>query len=133
MPRTTPAGASSGALLAALLCAATAAAQETPYAATSRGAQCNLQPDGTLTCRYTVGRDLEFILSRVAQPDVSLEIARSDTEGDYTVEPTLQSRCVLVRFGKRAKAVGGSDFVFAAVSGRNGLVYRSLRECRLAR
>jgi len=30
-------------------------------------------------------------------------------------------------------ALGGSDFVFAVVSGRNGMVYRSLRECRLAR
>ena len=113
--------------------AATAAAQETPYAATSRGAQCDLQPDGTLTCRYNVGRDLEFTLHHVAEKNVRLEIARSNPEGDYTVEPTLQSRCVLVRFGKGARAIGGSDYVIAAVSGRNGLVYRSLRECRLAR
>jgi hypothetical protein len=132
-PRNTPAGAFSGALVAALLCAAPAAAQETPYAATSRGAQCALQPDGTLTCRYRVGRDLEFTLYRVAQPDVSLEIACSDPEGDYDIEPTLQSRCVVVRYGKRAMAIGGSDFVIAAVSGRNGMVYRSLRECRLGR
>ncbi len=133
MPRTTPAGAFSGALVAALLFAAPAAAQETPYAATSRGAQCDLQPEGTLTCRYRVGRDLEFILVRVAQPDVGLEITRSEPEGDYTIEPTLHSRCVLVRYGKRGMAQGGSDFVIAAVSGRNGMVYRSLRECRLGR
>ena len=133
MPRTTPAGAFSGALVAALLCAATAAAQETPYAATSRGAQCGLQTDGTLTCRYRVGRDLDFTLLRVAQPNVSLEILRSDPEGDYTIERSLQSRCVLVRYGNRGMAQGGSDFVMAAVSGRNGMVYRSLRECRLAR
>jgi hypothetical protein len=133
LPRNTPAGAFSGALVAALLCAAPAAAQETPYAATSRGAQCALQPDGTLSCRYRVGRDLEFALNRVAEANVSLEIARSDPEGDYYVETSLQSRCALVRYGKRAMAVGGSAYVFAVVSGRNGMVYRSLRECRLGR
>lgn len=133
MPRITPAGAFSGALVAALLCAAPAAAQETPYAATSRGAHCDLIAEGTLTCRYRVGRDLEFLLHRVAEPDVRLEIVRSDPEGDYIIEPVLQDRCVFVRFGRRGMAAGGSDFVFAAASGRNGMVYRSLRECRLGR
>lgn len=133
MPRTTPAGAFSGALIAALLAAAPAAALETPYAATSRGAHCDLQPDGTLTCRYRVGRDLEFVLSRVAGPEVSLAITRSDPEGDYAIEPDVHSRCFFVRYGKRGMALGGSDFVFAVVSGRNGTVYRSLRECRLGR
>jgi len=133
LPRITRAGACSSALFAALLCATPVAALETPYAATNRGAQCGLQPDGTLTCRYRVGRDLEFTLHRVAEPDVTLEIARSDPEGDYAIEPELHSRCVFVRYGKRGMALGGSDFVFAVVSGRNGMVYRSLRECRLAR
>ena len=116
-----------------LLCAAPAAALETPYAATSRGAQCGLQTDGTLTCRYRVGRDLDFTLLRVAQPDVSLEILRSDPEGDYTVERELNSRCALVRYGKRGMVQGSSQYVIAAVSGRNGMVYRSMRECRVAR
>ncbi len=132
MPRTTQGGAFSGALVAALLFAAPAAAQETPYAATSRGAQCDLQPDGTLTCRYVVGRDLEFLLTHVAQPDVRLEIVRSDPEGEYSVDPLLNGRCAMVRYGKRG-GMGRSDYVYAAVSGRNGTVYRTLRECRLAR
>ena len=134
MPRNTPAGAYSGALLAALLLAApVAAAQETPYAATSRGATCNLDASGTLNCRYVVGRDLEFALRRVAEPDVTLEIARSDQAGDYYVEPELVSRCVVVRYGERSMAISGSNYVFAVVSGKNGMVYRSLRECRLSR
>lgn len=133
MPRTTPAGACRGAIAVALLWATAVAAQETPYAATSRGARCNLTAEGTLSCRYQVGRDLEFTLHRVAEPDVRLEIVRSDPEGDYTIDPALQDRCVFVRFGRRGVAAGGSDFVFAAVSGRNGMVYRSLRECRLGR
>ena len=133
MPRNTPAVACSGTLFAALFCATPAAALETPYAAVNRGAQCGLQTDGTLTCRYRVGRDLEFTLVRVTEPNVSLEIARSDPEGDYAIEPELHSRCVFVRYGKRGMAQGASDYVFAVVSGRNGRVYRSLRECRLAR
>jgi hypothetical protein len=133
LPRTTPADAFSGALAAALLFAALATAQETPYSATSRGAQCALRADGILACRYVVGRDLEFTLLRVGEKDVRLDIVRSDPEGDYFLEPAMHSRCVMVRYGKRSMAVGGSEFVFAAVSGRNGMVYRSLRECRLAR
>jgi len=133
LPRNTPAGACSGALLAALLAAIPAAAQETPCAATSRGATCNLDASGSLACAYRVGRDLEFSLKRVATPEAGLEIARSDPQGDYYVEPTLVSRCALVRYGQRSFAVSGSNYVFAAVSGKNGLVYRTLRECRLAR
>jgi hypothetical protein len=116
-----------------LLAAAVAAAQETPYAATSRGARCDLDASGALTCRYVVGRDLEFTLRRVAEPDVSLEIVRSDQAGDYYVERELVSRCALVRYGERSMAISGSNYVFAVVSGKNGLVYRSLRECQLSR
>jgi hypothetical protein len=132
LPRNTRAAAFSGALLAALLAAAPAAAQETPYSAASRGAHCDLELDGTLGCRYVVGRDLEFFLRRVARPDVRLEIVRSDPAGDYYVEPALISRCALVRFGRR-NATPGSDYAIALVSGKNGMVYRRLRECRLSR
>ena len=133
MPRNTPAAAYRALLLAALLASVPAAAQETPHAATTRGATCNLDASGSLFCVYRVGHDLEFSLKRVAEPDVTLEIAHSDPQGDYFVEPALVSRCALVRYGQRSFAVSGSNYVFAAVSGRNGLVYRTLRECRLAR
>jgi len=132
LPRITPGGAFSG-VLAAWLIAAVAAAQETPYAATSRGAQCALQKDGTLSCRYVVGRDLEFSLHRVAEKHVRIEIARNDPAGDYRIEPELLGQCVLVRFGESGAAKGGAGYVSAAVSGKNGMVYRSLRECRVAR
>jgi hypothetical protein len=118
--------------MAALLAAAPAPAQETPYAATSRGARCNLEEDGSLACRYVVGRDLEFVLRRVAEPAVKLEIVRADPEGDYVIEPALLGQCVMVRFGGRT-TTPGAGYVYAAVSARNGLVYHSLRECRLAR
>jgi hypothetical protein len=116
--------------MAALLAAgAPLAAQETPYAATSRSASCNLETDGSLSCRYVVGRDLEFFLRRVSQPEVKLEIVRSSSEGDYFIEPPLLGPCVLVRFGSRA-ALPSAGYLYAAISARNGLVYRSLQECR---
>jgi hypothetical protein len=111
---------------------APAGAQETPYAATSRGAACNLEVDASLTCRYVVGRDLEFVLRRVSQPQVTLDIVRADPAGDYTIEPTLLGQCVLVRFGGRV-GTPGAGYVYATVSGKNGLVYRSLQECRASR
>jgi len=37
------------------------------------------------------------------------------------------------RFGERDAAKGGAGYVSAAVSGKNGMVYHSMRERRLAR
>jgi hypothetical protein len=74
-----------------------------------------------LSCRYVVGQDLHFSLQR------------NDPAGDYRIEPELLGRCVLVRFGERDAAKGGAGYVSAAVSGKNGMVYHSMRERRLAR
>ncbi len=122
-----------GACSALFAAAAAAAALEPPYAAVQRGADCNLRPDGSLGCRYHVGRDLEFELRRVGEPDVELRLIRSGEAGDYRADREMMSRCVFVRHGERGRAQGGSEFDYAFVSGRNGFVYRSLRECRLAR
>ncbi len=116
-----------------LLAAAPAAALESPFVATTHGAKCNLDSAGYLNCHYRVGAELEFTLRRVAEPDVRLEIQRSDPEGDYFVAPKLEGRCALVRHGRRGLEGGGSMTRFASVSGKNGFVYRSLRECRLSR
>lgn len=143
MPRNTPAGGyrsrgalaaiALAALAAAQLAAVPAAAQETPYAALSRGASCNLETDGSLGCRYVVGRDLEFLLKRVAEPVVRLEVVRERPEGDYVIERSVNGHCIYVRFGPGSGAPAGSGYLFATVSTRNGLVYRTLRECRLAK
>ena len=130
MPRITPAGAFSALLL---LAAAPATAIEPPYFAAYHGARCNLEPAGTLTCRYRVGADLEFTLRRVAERDVQLEILRNSPEGDYTLEPRLVDRCAVVKHGRRGMEGGGFEHNFALVSGKNGLVYQTLRECRLSR
>lgn len=129
MPRITPAAAFS-ALLAS---AAAAAAIEPPYEAVRRGVDCNLRPDGSLACRYRAGRDLEFELRHVGERDVALRLIRSNEAGDYRADGEMMASCVFVRHGARGREAGGSEFAYAFVSGRNGFVYRSLRDCRLAR
>jgi hypothetical protein len=134
LPRTTRAGASRLAFGVAALCtAAPAAAIEPPFEATRRGAHCDLEADGSLGCRYRVGRDLEFELRRVGEPDVVVRLVRSSGDGDYYADGAMIERCVWVHHGERGREAGGSEFYFAFVSARNGFVYRSLRECRLGR
>lgn len=134
MPRITPGGAFRRALAAAALAAAAPAqALEPPYEATQRGARCDLEADGSLGCRYVVGRDLEFALRRVGEPGVELRLLRSSDAGDYRADARMMSDCVFVRHGARGRAAGGADFVYAFVSGRNGRVYRQLSECRESR
>jgi len=134
LPRNTPGGAFRRALAAAALAAAAPAqALDTPYEAARRGARCDLEADGSLSCRYAVGRDLAFELRRVGEPEVALRLLRSGEDGDYRADAEMMSRCVFVRHGARGRQAGGSDFDYAFVSGRNGFVYRHLRDCRQAR
>jgi len=98
-----------------------------------RGVDCNLRPDGSLACRYRAGRDLEFELRDVGEPGVTLRLIRSSEAGDYRADRDMMSRCVFVRHGARGREAGGSEFTYAFVSGKNGFVYRSLRDCRRAR
>jgi hypothetical protein len=136
LPRITPAAACRHALGAAALgvAAATAAAAiEPPYDAVKHGARCDLEPDGSLACRYRAGRDLEFVLRRVGERKVELRLIRSTEAGDYRADAEMMAHCVFVRHGARGREQGGSEFTYAFVSGRNGFVYRGLRDCRLAR
>lgn len=130
MPRTIRAGAFSAWLLVA---GAGAAGIDTPFDAATRGARCDLEPSGALTCRYRVGLDLEFTLHEVNQRSVTLRLVRSSEDGDYRADREMMSQCVFVRYGRRGLELGGSEFAYAFVSGRNGSVHRSLQDCRLSR
>jgi hypothetical protein len=117
----------------ALLLSAGALASVEPYLAAWHGTQCDLEPDGALTCHYRVGASLEFILRRVGEPDVQLEVLRNDRKGDYALDPGFLGPCLLIRHGWSARPATGAERNFAAVSSVNGLAYRTLRECRKAR
>jgi hypothetical protein len=116
-----------------LFAAAPAAALEPPYFAAYRAAKCDLEPSGSLTCRYRIGADLDFTLKRVSERGVHLEILRNTPEGDYYLQPELVDRCAVVRHGLRGVQGGGPEHSYALISGNNGLVYQSMRECRLSR
>lgn len=120
-------------MLSALLAAAApAAAIEPPFDAVRKGADCNLETDGSLTCRYAAGRDLAFELRRIGEPQAHLVVQRSSESGDYRVDREMMGGCVFVRHGTRGQEAGGSSFAYALVSSRNGFVYRELRKCRQA-
>jgi hypothetical protein len=134
LPRITRAGAYSALLaLLALFAGAAAAEVASPYLAARHGAKCDLEPSGALTCRYVVGKNLEFFLHRVTEKDVRLRIVRNSPQGEHTVEPAMRDGCAVVKHGRAGLAAGGGELSFGFVSGRNGMVYRSLRECRLSR
>lgn len=121
------------AALGALLLVPPALANVEPYLAARHGAKCDLETDGALTCRYRIGASLEFILRRVGEPGVRLEILRNDREGDYALEAELRGPCLVVRHGWSARPAPGAERNIAAVSAVNGVAYRTLRECRKAK
>jgi len=120
------------AALGAFLLVAPARASVEPYLAAWHGTKCDLEVDGALTCRYRIGASLEFVLRRVGEPGVRLEVLRNDREGDYALDPELRGTCLVVRHGWSARPAPGAEFGIAAVSAVNGIAYRTLRECRKA-
>lgn len=121
------------AALLALLFSAPAGAIVEPYIAAWHGTRCDLEPSGALTCHYRIGASLEFILRRVGEPGVQLEVLRNDRKGDYALDAEFLGSCLLIRHGWSARAAPGAERNFAAVSAVNGVAYRTLRECRKAK
>jgi hypothetical protein len=121
------------AALGAALLVPSALASVEPYLAARHGTKCDLETDGALTCRYRIGASLEFILRRVGEPGVRLEVLRSDREGDYALDDQLHGTCLVVRHGWSARPAPGAERNIAAVSVVNGVAYRTLRECRKAK
>lgn len=115
--------------LAALLLAAPARASVEPYFAARHGTHCDLEPDHSLTCRYRIGASLEFVLRRVGEPGLRLEVLRNDREGDYALDEDPHGSCLVVRHGWSARPAPGAERNSAAISTVNGLAYRTLRGC----
>jgi hypothetical protein len=115
--------------LGALLAAAPALASVEPYLAAAHGARCDLETDGALTCRYRIGASLEFVLRRVGEPGLRLEVLRNEREGDYALDPEPHGACLVVRHGWSARPAAGAERNTAAISTVNGVAYRTLREC----
>lgn len=112
-----------------LLLAAPAQASVEPYLAATHGTRCDLETDHALTCRYRIGASLEFILRRVGEPGLRLEVLRNERAGDYALEPEPHGPCLVVRHGWSARPAAGAERNTAAISTVNGIAYRTLREC----
>lgn len=114
--------------LALLLAPATLASVE-PYLAAKHGTHCDLEADHALTCHYRIGASLEFVLRRVGEPGLRLEVLRNERDGDYALKPEPHGPCLLVRHGWSARPAAGAERNIAALSTVNGIAYRTLREC----
>lgn len=115
--------------LAALLLAPAALASVEPYLAVRHGTHCDLEADHALTCRYRIGASLEFVLTRVGEPGLRLEVLRNARDGDYALDPEPHGPCLVVRHGWSARPAAGAERNIAAISAVNGVAYRTLREC----
>ena len=120
-------------LLQAAVTADAVSAQST-FETTTKGAMCEQNATGARLCTYRVGKDLEFSIAGVGEPDAGISFIRSDFAGDFYARMGMQHRCVIVSPGKRApKTATLGEGYFAFVSPRTGLVYRTWPECEKAR
>lgn len=105
-------------------------AADSPFDATTRGTSCTSSSQGSLECRYKVGRDLEFSIAAVGQPDAAISFTKSNYGGDYYARFGVQHGCVIVEYGERSLKDAKNAPEFAFVSPRDGRVYRSWTECK---
>ena len=97
------------------------------YDLSVRGTSCKeSRAAGGIECTYRVGKDLEFSIAGIGDPDAGIVFVRSNFDGDYYASYGLQHGCVIVRHGSAAPSP--NDLAF--VSPRNGRVYRTWQECR---
>jgi hypothetical protein len=90
-----------------------------------------------MDCRYKVGKDLEFTIAGIGQPDTGVTFVKSSFEGDFYASFGIQHGCVIVKRGQKAvtsQELSGPDsaFDFAFVSPKNGKVYRRWEESQTA-
>ena len=118
----------------ATACSSVTASQETregTYEALVAGMECHqqqgLEPAG-LECNYQVGESLRFAIVGPGLPGGSVYIYRSNDEEGHFAVLGFDTRCVVVRPGYEREDT--RDFAF--VSTHDGIVYRSVVECRSA-
>jgi hypothetical protein len=127
-------------MAAALLCiipAPTPAGSNTTYDLVLAGKKCKTGTNQTLSCEYTVGTGLKFVITGIGQPDTGVAFTKSAFDEDFYASYGLLHGCVIVARGTKgvesedASEPGGfADYAF--VSPRNGKVYKSWEQCQAA-
>jgi hypothetical protein len=97
----------------------------TAFEDTVAGKRCN-QNTQTISCRYKVGKDLEFTIDGIGDPDTGISFLHSNFDGDYFATFGLRHGCVIVKHGRDPRLP--PDFAF--VSPRNGKVYKTWEDCK---
>lgn len=93
---------------------ATSAFAQTAFEATTRGATCRQDVGGSRYCSYKVGKDLEFSIAAVGEPDAGVSFLRSNIKGDFYARFGVQHGCIIVAAGEsapKAATVPGGDFI----------------------
>ena len=106
---------------------ATSAVADSIYDLTVKGTSCQNRDVGGVDCTYRIGKDLEFEIAGIGDPDAGIAFTRSNMSGDFYAKFGLQHGCVIVVRGFAGSAPHPIDFAF--VSPRNGRVYRTWQEC----
>jgi hypothetical protein len=106
-------------------------AAQSAFDATVRGTSCKALADGSLVCKYEIGKDLEFSITSVGEKDAGISFLRSSIKGDYWARFGVMHGCVIVLQGEAVSQSTALPFAF--VSPKNGRVYKSWEECQRAR
>ena len=102
-------------------------AEGTAYEDTLTGKTCS-ESRQQISCKYKVGRDLEFSIDGIGMPDTSFTFYRTKgLQGDYYATYGLMHGCIVVKHGGDSELFG-RDFAF--VSPKNGKVYKTWTECK---
>ena len=119
------------ALMVASLLAAKGANAQSPFDLTVRGTSCNALSDGSLFCKYQVGKDLEFSITSVGQSDVGISFLRSNINGDYFARYGVMHGCIIIARGMSAPKRTPAEDDYAFVSPKTSQVHRSWQECQV--
>ena len=95
------------------------------------GTECKAASDGGLFCKYKIGKDLEFSITSVGDPDVGISFLHSNFNGDYFARFGVMHGCIIVARGMAApeQNLPVDDFVF--VSPKTGKIYKTWQDCRV--
>lgn len=119
---------------AVVACTASASpwsAAQSLFDITTRGTSCKAISDGSLFCRYEVGKDLEFSVTSVGTEDAGISFLRSNIKGDYWARFGVMHGCIIVLQGEKAARTASGEVAF--VSPKNGRVYQTWEDCQRAK
>ncbi|MDO8706692.1 MAG: hypothetical protein Q7J84_17280 [Sulfuricaulis sp.] len=103
--------------------ASCALASDSTYDAVVAGKKCQEGKNQSLSCSYTVGKNLLIEIAGIGSPDAGIAFLKSDYDGDFYGKYGVLHGCIIINSTKDL-------FSFAFVSPKNGKIYRTWQECK---